>query len=166
MELPMAIVVAVLFAGGTYLILKPNLIRMVMGFGLYSNAANLALIMCGGFKKKSLAPFVGMEVNPSDYMDPLPPDIILTAIVISFAVGALLLTLCYRVYLDHGTDNPEMLPLTDDEPSSHTHDDHGHDGHDDHGSERGPDFFHEIADGKGYHGRQPVAHNIATPVRG
>ena len=42
-------------------------------------------------------------------MDPLPPDIILTAIVISFAVGALLLTLCYCVYLDHGTDNPEKL---------------------------------------------------------
>ena len=42
-------------------------------------------------------------------MDPLPPDIILTAIVISFAVGALQLTLSYCVYLDHGTDDPEAL---------------------------------------------------------
>jgi multisubunit Na+/H+ antiporter MnhC subunit len=46
-------------------------------------------------------------------MDPLPPDIILTAIVISFAVGALLLTISYRVYVDHSTDNPELL-LADD----------------------------------------------------
>jgi hypothetical protein len=47
-------------------------------------------------------------------MDPLPPDIILTAIVISFAVGALMLIICYRVYLDSGTDNPQELPLDDD----------------------------------------------------
>jgi hypothetical protein len=47
-------------------------------------------------------------------MDPLPPDIILTAIVISFAVGALMLIICYRVYQDHGTDDPQRLP-TDDE---------------------------------------------------
>jgi hypothetical protein len=47
-------------------------------------------------------------------MDPLPPDIILTAIVISFAVGALMLILCYRVYLDSGTDNPQELPVDDD----------------------------------------------------
>jgi multisubunit Na+/H+ antiporter MnhC subunit len=48
-------------------------------------------------------------------MDPLPPDIILTAIVINFAVGALLLTVCYRVYVDHGTDDPEELPPSGDE---------------------------------------------------
>lgn len=107
MELPMAIVIAALFTGGTYLILKPNLIRIVMGFGLYSNGANLTMIACGGYGADRAAPFVG---GGDTFMDPLPPDIILTAIVISFAVGALLLTLCYRVYLDHGTDNPELLP--------------------------------------------------------
>jgi hypothetical protein len=47
-------------------------------------------------------------------MDPLLPDIILTAIVISFAVGALMLIICYRVYADHGTDNPQLLPVDDD----------------------------------------------------
>jgi hypothetical protein len=51
-------------------------------------------------------------------MDPLPPDIILTAIVISFAVGALMLIICYRVYLDHGTDNPQELPVDDDYTST------------------------------------------------
>jgi len=33
MELPMAAVIGVLFAAGTYLILRPNLLRVVMGFG-------------------------------------------------------------------------------------------------------------------------------------
>lgn len=110
MQLFMAITIAVLFAGGTYLILRPNLIRIVMGFGLYSNAANLLLIASGGYKEGGVAPFMKEGADISKRFDPLPPDIILTAIVISFAVGALFLTLCYRVYLDHGTDNPEELP--------------------------------------------------------
>ena len=115
MELPMAAVIAVLFAAGTYMILRPNLIRLVMGFGLYSNATNLLLITVGGYTRRSGAPFVGKDPQSAvGLMDPLPPDIILTAIVISFAVGALMLTICYRVYADHGTDNPEELPVDDD----------------------------------------------------
>ena len=105
----MALVVGVMFAGGTYMILRPSLIRVVMGFGLYSNAANLTLIACGGYSPDWLSPFVG-GADGGTLMDPLPPDIILTAIVISFAVSALLLAVCYRVYLDHGTDDPEELP--------------------------------------------------------
>ena len=115
MELPMAAVIAVLFAAGTYLILRPNLLRIVMGFGLYSNATNLLLITVGGYTRDSGAPFVGADPKTAaGLMDPLPPDIILTAIVISFAVSALMLTVCYRVYRDNGTDNPEELPVDDD----------------------------------------------------
>ena len=115
MELPMAAVIAVLFAAGTYLILRPNLLRVVMGFGLYSNATNLLLITVGGYTRDSGAPFVGADPKTAaGLMDPLPPDIILTAIVISFAVSALMLTVCYRVYRDHGTDNPQELPMDDD----------------------------------------------------
>ncbi len=115
MELPMAAAIAVLFAAGTYMILRPNLIRLAMGFGLYSNAVNLLLITVGGYTRTSGAPF--LEHNPNSalgLMDPLPPDIILTAIVISFAVSALTLIICYRVYMDHGTDNPHELPVEDD----------------------------------------------------
>jgi multicomponent Na+:H+ antiporter subunit C len=115
MELPMALVIGLLFAAGTYMILRPNLIRLVMGFGLYSNATNLLLITIGGFTRETGAPFVGADPKTAQgLMDPLPPDIILTAIVISFAVGALMLIICYRVYLDAGTDNPQELPVDDD----------------------------------------------------
>ena len=114
MQLPMAIMVGLLFGVGTYLILRPNLIRIVMGFSLYSHAANLLLIICGGYSANSIAPFLSPDDKQySQYMDPLPPDIILTAIVISFAVGALFLVTCYCVYLDHRTDNPEDLPMDD-----------------------------------------------------
>jgi multicomponent Na+:H+ antiporter subunit C len=118
MELAMAVVIGVLFAAGTYQILRPNLIRMVMGFALYSNAVNLLMITCGGYAQHKTAPFVtdknaSAEALTAQLMDPLPPDVILTAIVISFAVGALLLTVCYRVYVDHETDDPSQLPVAD-----------------------------------------------------
>jgi len=104
----MALVIGSMFAAGTYMILRPSLIRVVLGFGLYSNAANLLLIACGGYSDALQAPF--LRDGADGYMDPLPPDIILTAIVISFAVGALLLIVSYQVYVDHGTDDPENLP--------------------------------------------------------
>ena len=115
MDFLMAIVVGVLFAGGVYLILRPNLVRMVIGFSLISNAVNLLMIVSGGFKLHNGAPFVRDPHAIADLMDPLPPDIILTAIVISFAVGALFLTVAYVVYRDYGTDNPDELPAADEE---------------------------------------------------
>lgn len=141
MELAMAVVIGVMFAGGTYMILRPNLIRIVMGFGLYSNAANLLMIVCGGYTLAGKPPFITDGTSPAAMMDPFPPDIILTAIVISFAVGALMLIVSYCVYLDHGTDNPEKLPLFDPEESELG------DG-DSHGSASGdgvPDVLAELA---------------------
>jgi multicomponent Na+:H+ antiporter subunit C len=115
MELPLALTIGLLFAGGVYSILRPNLVRMVIGFGLLSNATNLLMIVCGGFRLSNAAPFVGDPKAVDGLMDPLPPDIILTAIVISFAVGALFLTIAYVVFRDYGTDDPEALPLPMDD---------------------------------------------------
>lgn len=114
MELLVAATVGVLFGSGVYLMLRPNLLRIVIGFGLISNAVNLLMIACGGFTHGHAAPFVTDPHAIADLMDPLPPDIILTAIVISFAVGALLLTVAYVVYRDFGTDNPDQLPARED----------------------------------------------------
>lgn len=117
MELPLAIAIGVLFAGAVYSFLRPNLVRIVIGMGLLANATNLTMIACGGFRLDHAAPFVTDAEQVAGLMDPIPPDIVLTAIVISFAVGALLLTVCYLVYRDYGTDSPEELPLpvADDE---------------------------------------------------
>lgn len=114
MEFLLAICIGVLFGGGVYLVLRPNLLRMVIGFGLMSNAVNLFMIACGGFKLSAAAPFVADPGAIAGLMDPLPPDIILTAIVISFAVGALFLIVSYVVYRDYGTANPDELSATDE----------------------------------------------------
>lgn len=118
MELPIALTVGVLFAGAVYSLLRPNLLRLVIGFNLLSNAVNLTMIAAGGFTLGSGAPFVSDAAVVGGLMDPLPPDIILTAIVISFAVGALFLTVAYVVYRQYRTMDPERLPAGDveDEP--------------------------------------------------
>lgn len=109
MELPLALVIGFLFAGGTWSLLRPNLVRMVIGFGLLSNGVNLLMIACGGYRLAGLAPFVADPAKVEGMMDPLPPDIVLTAIVINFAVGALFLTICYVAYRDQGTDDPDAF---------------------------------------------------------
>ena len=106
MELVMSLLIAIMLGAGTYTILQPSLIRITMGLGLYSNAVNLLLITCGGYSRDLEAPFTGTSADTATLMDPLPPDIILTAIVINFAVGAFLLVLCMCVYADSGSDDP------------------------------------------------------------
>ena len=114
MEVFMAIVIGALFAGGVYMMLRPNLLRIVIGLGLLSNGTNLLMITCGGYGGLRDAPFMIEGADPSQLMDPLPPDIILTAIVINFAVGALFLIVAYVVYRDFGTANPDKLPPPSD----------------------------------------------------
>ncbi|MDE0584905.1 NADH-quinone oxidoreductase subunit K, partial [Planococcus sp. A6] len=59
-------------------------------------------------------PVVADGVTVSDYADPLPQALILTAIVISFAVTSFFLVLAYRAYQELGTDNMELLRGTED----------------------------------------------------
>lgn len=118
MELPLALAIGLLFAGAVYSILRPNLVRMVIGVGLLANATNLTMVASGGFRLENAPPFVFDPERVAGLMDPLPPDIVLTAIVISFAVGALFLTICYLVYSAYGTENPEELPLPTNDDNS------------------------------------------------
>ena len=98
MTLLMSIVIGILFGCGAYLILKPDLIRVVVGMVLISNAANLTLMAAGLSRGEDpILPIAeGAEIS-----DPLVQAMTLTAIVIGFAVTALLLALVYRVYTTH-----------------------------------------------------------------
>ncbi|NYE18580.1 Na(+)/H(+) antiporter subunit C [Microbacterium immunditiarum] len=92
-SLVLIIVMAVLFACGVYAMLERSLTRVLIGFLLLGNAANLLLLIVAG--QPGIAPFFG--AGPTDEMtDPLPQALTLTAIVITFAVSAFLLALIYR----------------------------------------------------------------------
>ncbi|MFT4211150.1 MAG: Na(+)/H(+) antiporter subunit C [Microbacterium sp.] len=87
------VVMAVLFACGVYAMLERSLTRVLIGFLLLGNAANLLLLIVMGFP--GTAPFFGSG-DPDEFSDPLPQALMLTAIVITFAVSAFLLALIYR----------------------------------------------------------------------
>ncbi len=98
MTLLFALAVALLFGSGAYLMLKADLIRVVVGMVLISNAANL-FIMAAGLSK-GVAPIHPLPEGAT-VSDPLVQAMTLTAIVISFGVSALLLSIVYRVYTSH-----------------------------------------------------------------
>ncbi len=47
MEVLLAIVIGVLYAGGLYLMMRRNLIQLIIGLGLLSHGANLLIFTAG-----------------------------------------------------------------------------------------------------------------------
>lgn len=93
MSIVLALVTAVLFACGSWLLMQRRLTRIVIGIGLLGHGANLLLITAGGAAGRP--PLIGAD--PIDSLsDPLPQALALTAIVITFGVTAFLLALGYR----------------------------------------------------------------------
>ena len=95
MSVLMAGTAALLFSLGTYLLLQRKLSRIIVGLGLVSHGANVLLVSSG---RRGLPPIIG-QGDPSEFADPLPQSLVLTAIVISFGTTALLLALAYRSWL-------------------------------------------------------------------
>lgn len=104
MTLILSLAIAVLFGSGAYLLLKHDLIRLILGTVLIGNAANL-FIMSAGLRRGE-APIYPLERNTAD---PLVQAMTLTAIVISFAVSALVLSLAWRVYVSHASVDMRRL---------------------------------------------------------
>lgn len=87
----LALTIAVLAAGGTYLVLQRGMLRIVIGMTLISHAANL-LILTTGVPAWRGEPFP--EITARDLIaDPLPQAFVLTAIVIAMATTTYMLTL-------------------------------------------------------------------------
>jgi multicomponent Na+:H+ antiporter subunit C len=91
----MAATAAALFAIGTYLLMQRKLSRLIIGLGLIGHGANVVFVTA---TRRGGPPIVG-QGDPDDFADPLPQALVLTAIVISFGVTALLLALAYRSWL-------------------------------------------------------------------
>ena len=96
-----------LFAVGLYAaVTKRNLVKIVLGVIIMDHAVNLFLILIG-YRKGGLAPIVGstqkIETFVKSSVDPLPQAMVLTSIVISLGLIALMVTLCLRLYDKYGT---------------------------------------------------------------
>jgi len=100
-----ALVVAVVFASGTFLLLQRDLTRVVVGIVLVSNSAVLFIISAG--LTRGVAPILPLEGEGA--ADPLVQAMALTALIIGFGVAALLLAMVYRLYTTHGTVDLEEI---------------------------------------------------------
>jgi multicomponent Na+:H+ antiporter subunit C len=92
-----ALIVAVVFGCGVYLVLQRTLSRIILGLALVAHAANLLLMVVGG--RAGRPPLVGAFEEGEVVADPLPQALALTAIVISFGITVFLLSLAYRSWV-------------------------------------------------------------------
>ncbi len=114
METVLAATVGTLFACGFYLLLRRSLVRVVLGLAVLSQGVNL-LLFTAGRPVAGRPPLVppGNVVPPAPVSDPLPQALILTAIVIGFALQAFALVLLRRTGEATGTDDVDRLPASD-----------------------------------------------------
>ena len=116
METVLAFLCGILMAASVYLMLSRNLIKFLFGMIVSTSAVNLLVFNSGGLTRSN-APFLTLEGTPaySSMANSVPQALILTAIVISFALLACALVLAYRAYQELGTVNTHEMLLAEPE---------------------------------------------------
>jgi multicomponent K+:H+ antiporter subunit C len=101
-----AIGLGVLTASGVFLMLRARTFDVILGLTLLSYAVNLFIFFMGRMKTNA-APIVdpSQPATLATYADPLPQALVLTAIVISFAMTAVLLVIALRARAESTTDH-------------------------------------------------------------
>lgn len=116
MEQALAVLIGMFFAVAVYLILSKAIIRMLLGIVILGNAVNL-LIFTAGRLTREVPPIVpdGVSQIEGNFANPLPQALILTAIVIGFALFSFLLVLGYRAYQELDADDTDTMRLAEPE---------------------------------------------------
>jgi multicomponent K+:H+ antiporter subunit C len=99
--------IGILVGCGLWLMLRPRTFELVLGLALLGYGVNL-FIFAMGRATAGAAPFVGKGMAPAALArlaDPLPQALVLTAIVIGFAMTALLLAIALRARYETGSDH-------------------------------------------------------------
>ncbi|MDO4682522.1 MAG: Na+/H+ antiporter subunit C [Lautropia sp.] len=92
MELILAIAIGLLGGSAVWLLLRPRTFQVIMGLSLFSYAVNLFIFSMGRLKLDSEPVLVeGVPPDLAHYADPMPQALVLTAIVIGFAMTAMYL---------------------------------------------------------------------------
>lgn len=111
MELLIASAIGALTAVGIYLVLRQRTYPVIMGISLLTYAVNIFLFASG---RLTIGASPILVDGVSDYTDPLPQALVLTAIVISFGMTAVVVMIALGAYLgsddDHVDDQPEEQP--------------------------------------------------------
>ena len=104
-ELIVSLGIGVLTASGVWLLLRPRTFQVIIGLSLLSYAVNLFIVAMGRLRTGAPVLAIRGTGDPSQYADPLPQALVLTAIVISFATTALFLVVLIALRGLTGTDH-------------------------------------------------------------
>lgn len=102
MSILLVVLIGVLFATGVYSMLHRSLTRIILGVALVGNGTNLLIVVAGS--RPGSPPIVGALEHATDA---IPQALVLTAIVIGFALQAFLLALTWRNWTIDGNDDVE-----------------------------------------------------------
>lgn len=115
-----ALAVGLVIAAGTWLVLSRSLLRCLIGLALLGNGVNL-LLYASGRMTTNLPPVIGAaESTLAVAANPLPQALVLTAIVISFALLCFSLVLAVRLLESGGSDDVTLLRAAEP-PHGDTH---------------------------------------------
>lgn len=106
MELVLALGIGLFAGAGVYLLLRPRTFQVIIGLSLLTYAVNLFIVTMGRLRVGAppvLTEALGTDI--ANYADPVPQALVLTAIVISFAMTALFLVVLLASRGLTGTDH-------------------------------------------------------------
>lgn len=116
MDLLLSLLIGALTAAGVYLSLRGQTFPVVLGLTLMSYAVNLFLFAMGRLAT-GLPPLIGAT---KQHTDPLPQALVLTAIVIAFAMTAFVIVLALKARDELGNDQVNGIqPSRTNKPASH-----------------------------------------------
>lgn len=99
-----ALAVAAYVGCGLYMMLSRHIVRLVLGLALLTNGAILLIFVAGRLGATTPAVIeMGSTTLGADAANALPQALVLTAIVIGFAVTAFAITLIFMAYRRFGT---------------------------------------------------------------
>lgn len=117
MELLVASAIGILTAAGIYLVLRLRTFPVILGVSLLTYAVNVFLFASG--RLTIGAPPI-LDDAVTTYTDPLPQALVLTAIVISFGMTAVVVMISLGAFLgtddDHVDDAPASSNTSEDRP--------------------------------------------------
>jgi len=102
MEILVASAIGILTAAGLYLVLRLRTFPIILGISLLTYAVNVFLFASGRLTVGA-PPILSKGVET--YTDPLPQALVLTAIVISFGMTAVIVMIALGAYLGSNDDH-------------------------------------------------------------
>jgi multicomponent Na+:H+ antiporter subunit C len=113
-----AVATGAVAAAGVYMMLERNVFRVVLGLAMLATAANLVIFLAGGIGPVDPAIITsGNDVLAEAASNPLPQALVLTAIVIGFALIALAAVLAYQTYSALGTLDGDAMTAAEEDGS-------------------------------------------------